>query len=241
VLVSHDIDSAEGLENLVRRFVPLEESLGLRSVNYLVPCGWPLDHGLLRELVARGHRLGIHGCDHSNRTPFCGAEERRRRIAAALPLVERYGIQGYRAPSLCRTPELFDELVRHFRYDSSIPTSGGLFPVPGNGCATARPFVLRGLTEVPITLPRDGSLLFLGYSPEAVLSLWKECAARLIRSGGWVVLLTHCERRFSGSEGMFKAYTAFLEHLRALDGVSFVTEAEVVESLGAGGKGPPQP
>lgn len=238
VLVTHDIDSPEGLDNLLRHFAPLEERLGARSVNYIVPCKWPLDHGLLSELVARGHRLGVHGYDHANRTPFCDTDERRRRVAATMPLIERYSIKGYRAPSLCRTPALFDELAKHFVYDSSIPTSGGLFPLPDNGCASARPFRLRGLLELPVSMPRDGSLLFLGHAPDAVLALWKTCAIRLIRSRGLIVLLTHCEKHFCGRDSMLRVYEALLTFLREQAHVAFTTETELLDSLAEAGRQP---
>lgn len=137
VMVSHDIDSPEGLRNLVEQFLPIEEAAGARSVNFIVPCAWPIDEGLVREVRARGHEIGVHGYDHSNRTPFAAADERARRLDAARPFVERYGACGYRAPSLLRTRALLRGLSAIYGYDSSIPTSGGLFPVPNNGCATA--------------------------------------------------------------------------------------------------------
>jgi peptidoglycan/xylan/chitin deacetylase (PgdA/CDA1 family) len=231
VLLTHDIDSAEGLANLVNLFLPLEEKYGARSVNYIVPCKWPLDQASLDEIISRGHRLGIHGFDHGNRTPFCGDEERRRRIEAARPLVERHKIKGYRAPSLCRTPALIDELARHYAYDSSVPASGGLFPAPDNGCASARPFLLRGLLEIPLTMPRDGSLLFLGHAPEAILELWKQCAMQLARSGGLVVVLTHCEKHFSGNPAMLRAYEGFLAFVREQSNLTFVQEDELLDSI----------
>ena len=70
VVVTHDIDSAEGLTSLVTNFLPLEEACGARSSSYVVPCAWRLDHALLGELIARGHEVGVHGYDHSNTTPF---------------------------------------------------------------------------------------------------------------------------------------------------------------------------
>src|SRR5262249_16737010 len=76
VVVTHDIDSAEGLTNLVEHFLPLEDSFGARSTNYIVPCAGPIDEGRLREVIARGHELGVHGYDHSNRTPFASPVER---------------------------------------------------------------------------------------------------------------------------------------------------------------------
>ncbi len=215
VVVTHDIDSVEGLENLVERFLPIEESLNVRSTNYVVPCGGPLDEGRLRDVLARGHELGVHGYDHSNRTPFAVDAERSRRLDAGRAFADRYGAQGYRAPSLLRTRPLLRAVGARYRYDSSIPTSGGLFPTPNNGCASARPFLVEGAVELPVSLPRDGMLRFLGYSPDRILAMWIDCAERIARAHGVVVLLTHCERRFSGARPMIDAYRRFLEYLAA--------------------------
>ena len=213
VVLTHDIDSPEGLRSLVDRFLPLEEAVRATSTSYIVPCAWNVDERLAGEVTGRGHDIGVHGYDHSNLTPFAAADERRRRLDAALPFAKRHGSVGYRAPSLLRTRALFRDLAGRYHYDSSIPTSGGLFPVPNNGCATARPFTIEGIRELPLSMPRDGSLRFLGYSPEEIAALWIECADAIARSGGVVVLLTHCERRFSGGEPMLAAYRAFLEYV----------------------------
>ncbi len=228
VILSHDLDSPEGLRNLVADFLPVEESAGARSVNFVVPCAWPLDHGLLAELRARGHEIGVHGYDHSNRTPFAAQEEIARRVRAAREFIERYQVAGYRAPSLLRTRALLQALRGTYRYDSSIPTSGGLFPVPNNGCASARPFRIEGVSELPVSLPRDGSLLFLGYRPQAIARVWIECAQAISRSGGVVVLLTHCESRFSGSGTMRAAYREFVDFVRSSDRFAFSTPLEVL-------------
>jgi peptidoglycan/xylan/chitin deacetylase (PgdA/CDA1 family) len=177
----------------------------------------------LDESRARGHSLGIHGYDHSNRTPFVSHSEREIRLNAALPLIERYEIRGYRAPSLVRTKALLECLADHYQYDSSIPTSGGLFPTPNNGCASARPFRLGNLIEIPISLPRDGSMRFLGYKPSEILNSWIDCAEKISRSGGVVVLLTHCERHFSGNPDMLRVYRDFLEYISSSDRFSWST------------------
>ena len=213
VVLTHDIDSSEGLRNLVERFLPLEESVDARSTNYVVPCAWEVSDSLVSEATARGHEVGVHGYDHGNVTPFASSDERQRRLDAALPFAKRYGCVGYRAPSLLRTRALLRDLAPRYRYDSSIPTSGGLFPVPNNGCASARPFLNEGILELPLSMPRDGSLRFLGYSPDEIARLWIECADLIARSRGMVVLLTHCERRFSGERRMFDAYRRFLEYI----------------------------
>ena len=53
VLLTHDIDSPEGLRNLHRMFLPLEEAVGARSANYIVPCAWPVDDAVVQDLLAR--------------------------------------------------------------------------------------------------------------------------------------------------------------------------------------------
>jgi hypothetical protein len=127
-----------------------------------------------------------------------------------------------------RTRALLQALSGLYRYDSSIPTSGGLFPVPNNGCASARPFQIEGVSELPVSLPRDGSLLFLGYGAQAIARAWIECAQAISRSGGVVVLLTHCEVRFSGSRAMRAAYREFVDFVRSSDRFAFSTPLEVL-------------
>ena len=229
VLLSHDLDSPEGLQNVVSRFLDSEEEVGARSSSYLVPCGWPLDYGLLDELMQRGHEVGIHGYDHANRTAFCDPDQQRERLEGARQLIQRYDIIGYRSPSLLRTPSLLKTLGGFYRYDSSIPTSGGLFPIPNNGCASARPFRIDGIAEIPLSLPRDGSLKALGYSPDESLQLWIRCAEEISRSGGVVVLLTHCETRFFGSTPALEAYRHFLDYVSASDRYAWSTPEEVLD------------
>lgn len=213
VLLTHDLDSPEGLKNAVNDFLDIEEAVGARSCHYIVPSSWPIHPDLLIEIHQRGHEVGIHGFDHSNKTPFLTIEERQQRLASANTLINQYNIYGYRAPSLLRTKGLLQDLSKFYRYDSSIPTSGGLFPVPNNGCASARPFQLEGIWEIPLSMPRDGSLLFLGYSYKEILETWIHSANLIAQSGGVVNLLTHCENRFSGKPSMRKIYQEFLEYL----------------------------
>ena len=231
VLLTHDLDSPEGVRNLVTLFIEIEEQVGARSCSYVVPCGWPLDYVLLDEVNRRGHEIGVHGYDHSNKTPFADPVERQRRLDAAKPIVERFGAVGYRAPSLVRTEALLRDIARLYRYDSSIPMAGGLFPVPNNGCASARPWRLHGIWEVPLTLPRDGSLQFLGYEPAEIGRLWRETTETVARSGGMVCLLTHCETGFSGNAPMLAVYRDFLQWVAGEPRFWFVRPSDLVARL----------
>jgi hypothetical protein len=231
VLLTHDIDSAEGLRNLVDMFLPLEEAVGARSANYIVPCAWPLDGALMAEIRSRGHEIGIHGYDHANRTPFADAAERWRRLAAGRQVGDRHGAAGYRAPSLLRTKALLDDLAHIYRYDSSIPTAGGAFPVPNNGCASARPWKLGAFWEIPLSMPRDGSLRFLWHSPKEIAELWRRVAETISASRGLVCILTHCEERFSGNPAMLDAYRGFLEWVSAQSRFEFIRPIDLVDRL----------
>ncbi len=232
VLLTHDIDSPEGLRNLVELFLPIEEAAGARSTNYVVPCGWQLDHGLLREIIQRGHEIGVHGYDHSNRTAFLSATERRQRLTDGRAALEAYSPAGYRAPSLVRTSELVEDLAGYYRYDSSIPTSGGPFPVFNNGCASARPFRIDRTLEIPITMRRDGSVQFLGYTPAEIGAMWEQNAETIAMARGVVMLLTHCEKRFSGNRPMLDAYRQFLEFVRCSPRFEWSTAARVAAAAG---------
>jgi peptidoglycan/xylan/chitin deacetylase (PgdA/CDA1 family) len=185
----------------------------------------------MAETQRRGHEIGIHGYDHANRTAFADPEERRRRLAAGRQIGDRYGAVGYRAPSLLRTEPLLQDLAPLYRYDSSIPTSGGAFPVPNNGCASARPWKLNALWEIPLSLPRDGSLRFLWHRPSEIGALWRSTSDMIARSGGVVCLLTHCEARFSGNPPMLKQYRAFLEWVASDSRFEFLRPVDLVDRL----------
>lgn len=214
ISLTHDIDSLEGLRNLVKYFLPIEEAAGFHSTNFIVPCGWKLDKGLIDEIIARGHEIGIHGYNHGTLTPFLSKPEQELRLKLGLQQFEGIGINGYRAPALIRTQSLLESVSDIFDYDSSIPTSGGAFPELGGGCATARPFKIAGISEIPLSMPRDGSLLFLGYSQDEILTIWKECFSYIAASNGVIVLLTHCENRYSGNAMMLDIYKRFIAYCK---------------------------
>lgn len=231
VIITHDIDSPSGLRNLVDRFLPIEESLGARSTSYVVPRAWRLDHGLLREVAARGHEIGVHGYDHSNRSPFMNRDQRRRRLRDGHAALAAYSPAGYRAPSLVRTAGLLEDLGDFFQYDSSIPTSGGPFPASNNGCATARPFRIGRTLEVPISLRRDGTAQFLGYSPDEIVRMWMDDAEAVAAARGVAVLLTHCENRFSGNAPMLRAYREFLEFVAQSPRLVWSTAGRIAQAF----------
>lgn len=230
VVLSHDIDTPLGCRNLVNMFLPIEEKHGARSVNYIVPFAWKHDEGVLREIVDRGHEIGVHGYDHSNTTPFADRSTMRSRLQKAKEFADSFGAYGYRAPSLLRTSALIEELASIYDYDSSIPTTGGRFPQANTGCATARPFLIRGIKELPITMPRDASMRFMMYSPDKIYRIWVDTAVKISRSRGVVVLLTHCEPQYSGNKSMLSIYEKFLEYINESKAYTWASSQSVLNT-----------
>ncbi len=228
VVLTHDIDNPESLRNMPQ-FLAVEESFGLRSTNFIVPLGWPLDHAIIERAVSEGHEIGLHGYNHDNRTPFLPYPAIERRFEECLPFVERYRVKGYRAPSLLRTQDLFRCLKQYGLYDATVPTVGGPYSTKPNGCASARPFYQEGLWELPLSLPTDANLIFMGFKPESILRLWIDTTRAIHHSGGTVVLLTHCEGVYSGNPEMLRIYTEFLTFLKSSGLFEIKTAREVKE------------
>jgi hypothetical protein len=223
VIISHDLDTPEGLSNYLEWFLPMEQALGVgRPAAFVVPSWWPGDDAPLDELRS-STEIGIHGFDHSGHTPFAEASELKSRIDFGSQLARRLGACGYRAPSLLRSRPMLGELASHYAFDSSIPTSGGPLPTRNSGAATVRPFLIDDLVEIPVTLPRDGSLLFLGSSWQEIAQTWRESARMIREAHGVVVLLIHCEERFSGSAEGRKTVQEFVSWIASSDEFEFTT------------------
>src|SRR5690606_5714718 len=57
-IVTHDIETREGVQR-IERLASLEEKLGIRSAWYFVPAKYKIEPGLLDDLRARGHEVGV--------------------------------------------------------------------------------------------------------------------------------------------------------------------------------------
>lgn len=121
-----------------------------------------------------------------------------------------------------------DSINKYYLYDSSVPNVEGYYSSKPRGCATARPFQYdNGLIELPLTMPSDANLLFQGYDHLQILDIWKRLAAMIHRSKGNIILLTHCERRYSGNVKMLKIYENILSFLNQLDVSKWQTMAQI--------------
>jgi hypothetical protein len=183
VIITHDIDSPEGLSNLVSAFLPLEEAAGARSTNYVVPCAWPVD-GRARQrnhLARTRDRRARLRSQQSHAVRRCG--DRAKRLDAARLFGDRHVATGYRAPSLLRTRALMRDLAPRFRYDSSIPTPAACFQLRTTAVRRLGLFDRNHHRTADFAATR-WMLRFLGYRPDDIIRLWTECAEMIARAGG---------------------------------------------------------
>ncbi len=229
VALTHDVDTARGLA-LAPEFASIEQAAGLRSCWYVVGQRYPLDHALLERLQAEGHEIGLHGDQHDGRLAFLPEERIRQRLRACQPLIERYAMEGFRSPMLLRTRRLLSVVREFFRYDSSVPDHSVVFPPRLDGCLTTLPFSIEGLTILPITLPRDGTLRALGCSPDDIGEIWQAKVQWIKSVGGQVNLLTHPEPLFSGNQAMLAVYERFLAWLGQDQEAWFALPREIAQA-----------
>jgi peptidoglycan/xylan/chitin deacetylase (PgdA/CDA1 family) len=211
--LTQDIDTAAGLA-VAAEIARDQAERGLGCCWFIVGAGYDVDDATAASLREHGE-IGLHDMHHDNRIAFMDDGARAERLDSAAGLIERFGIRGFRSPSMLRTPALMDALAERFAWDSSIPDSG-LYPAP-NGCGTVFPFMRRGLLVLPATVPPDGQLIARGLDPDGVVQAWIGKLDWIAAAGGVAVHLAHPERGFSADEPMREAYRRFLDHVRQRD------------------------
>jgi peptidoglycan/xylan/chitin deacetylase (PgdA/CDA1 family) len=184
IVLTHDVETAVGVANIVR-VREVERKYGLVSSWNFVPERYWFDHVLLREITDEGCELGVHGLYHDGRL-FSSLEvfnERRPHINRYL---RDWGSVGFRSPALHRRVEWLPLIEAE--YDSSFPDTDPFEPQPG-GCCSIFPFELGRMIELPVTMPQDHTLFeILGQKD---ISVWKQKAEWIISNHGMVLVLVH--------------------------------------------------
>ena len=230
LLLTHDVDTAEGLGTLPR-LLAVEESLGLTSLTFLVTHRYAWKRETLTALAARGHAVGVHDTTHDNRLAYLPPAEVEARIARAQAALGSLDTGAFRAPAFLRSASLYEGLARRIKIDFSTNDAALVWPHPGDGLGSPFPVRYRTLAVVPTTLPRDGELLALGLDRAAMLDLCRKKAAQLARVGAPVVLLTHPDPTFTDTARRIDAYGELIAWLRASGRFTLVPPAETLAEL----------
>ena len=221
LVLSHDVDTAKGYNNVLK-LVDLEEEMDFRSQFNFVPERYAnLDISLLEELKKRGFGIGVHGLKHDGKLFSCKEifNESAPRINSYL---EEWGTRAFTAPSMIRNHEWMHELnmdfcVSTFDTDPFEPQSGGagtIFPYWVQGRSPG-----HGFLELPYTLVQDFTLfVILG---ETSIDVWKQKLDWIAGNGGMALLNSHPDYMNFGP-GACQAedyhatfYRAFLEYIQS--------------------------
>ena len=184
VALTHDVETAEGLER-VERVAELERQRGLRSSFNLVPRDYQAPESLLEWLRDDGFEIGVHGYTHDG-LMFSS----QRRFMERLGPVNEYGrawdASGFRSPATYRNWDWLHHL--EFEYDSSAADTAPFEPQPG-GCASLFPYFIDRLVEMPLTLPQDHTLF--GLLGQTNAEQWFSNLKRISGANGMACVLTH--------------------------------------------------
>jgi hypothetical protein len=201
LLLTHDVELALGCAN-VAPLRAVEEELGYRSAWNFVPRRYDTPDDLVRDLVASGFEVGVHGLYHDG-LDLESEATLRKRLPAMRDYARRWGAVGFRSPALNRRWDVMPRLG--FDYDSSYPDSDPHGP-QGGGCCTWLPYFNGQMVELPVTMPQDHTVFeILGQSDE---TLWVEKAAFLKARGGLANLIVHPD--YMLEPGRLDAYRRFL-------------------------------
>ena len=204
LILTHDVESAEGLR-LAIELADLEEARGLRSSFNIVARWYPIDEGILSELLERGFELGVHGVYH-DRSMFASRSAFESQLPIVREMAARFGAAGFRSPATHRVFEWLADLP--VDYDCSVPHSDPYEPIPG-GCCSLWPFFIGEVVELPYTLPQDHTLFtLLGHRS---IALWQDQLERIERLHGLVELLTHPDPGYLGDSSKRALYVEFLD------------------------------
>ena len=153
--------------------------------------GWVALHhaAAVREVVAAGHELALHGWCHEPPDQLGAAELRETLTRASGQLGDLAGAapRGYRSPSFRMTPAALEVLVElGLRYDSSL-------------MGDDRPYDIGALVEVPVDWVTDDAVhyRYTGHDqrapvpPAAVIDAWRDEVAGAREHGALVTLTMH--------------------------------------------------
>ena len=230
VAITHDVDSEEGLKS-ISGVLDIERYLDIPATYFIVGNCFKKNIGILEMLVNTGNELGLHGYNHSGEWTVKGKKHFLDGWDEIKQIAEDMDVRGFRSPYLSRSRRGMKILEDFFCYDSSISDTSKLSPgLNIDGCASIYPYyITNNLIEIPITLPLDSSLIFLGFSPQKMVGLRKKKLYRILNQGGIAVLLTHTEKHFILKKENLIAYSRFLTDLKTDSTIRFQLMRDILK------------
>lgn len=215
-----------------RRVLRLLERFGAPA-SFFVPAVTGLLHPEeVRDYVAAGHEIALHGWIHESNTTLDPADERALALRAADALEKLSGARpvGIRTPAwdfsdhtLAITREL------GLRYDSSLMADDEPYELLTDGEPT-------GVVEIPVDWIRDdvpylvlehAGMLRACPPPRQVAEVWRDEFDAALEEGGLFQLTMH--PHVIGHRSRMTVLRELLEHIDAQQGVWYATHAQIAE------------
>jgi len=234
VIMTHDVDTREGYEYGLSKFVEMEKQEDIVSTINMIPSSpaYDLDPDLVTNLIRDGFDIGMHGLHHDGKFAFLSDYEQRARIFGAAKRAKELNLpsKGYRAPWLHRTKKMVSYLTEAgFEWDSSFPDTDDSTPgYAVTGSRTVFPFYplyrdgetwkQSPMLEIPVSMPQDWALLYYyKLSEESILRVWKKKMEYIKSKGGVAAFIIHPDQEDFGHPKYHKAYKSVLKIIKDAD------------------------
>lgn len=209
VILTHDIESVAGIEN-IGRVREVERRHGFVSSWNLVAEWYPIPDGLFDALRGEGCEIGLHGIHHDGRL-FASRADFERNLPAIRRYVAEWDVVGFRSPATHRNAAWIGELP--VLYDSSFPDTDPFEPQPG-GCCSIFPFRLGDVVELPITLVQDHTMWEI--LRDRGIGSWTSKSEWIMRQHGLINVIVHPD--YVRDPARLELYDRFLAFLAAQPG-----------------------
>lgn len=206
--LSHDVETADGLETGAKRLLNVERDLGLKSTWNIPSHRYPIPPGSLRAFEGVGE-IGGHDTQHDGRLVLIATELQTKRLRLCRDRLEQLSesrVRGFRAPLLQHSSGLASATKSAgFEFDSSCPSYEILSPTSmrPHGVGTVFPFEMNGVLEIPVSLPQDHQLIRVsGQSPAESVDILLSLSKWIRSIGGPCVLLVHPDYELAQEENL---------------------------------------
>jgi peptidoglycan/xylan/chitin deacetylase (PgdA/CDA1 family) len=234
VIMTHDVDTREGYEYGLSKFVEMEKQEDIVSTFNIVPNSlvYNLDQDLVTNLVRDGFDIGMHGLHHDGKFAYLSDDDQKARIFEVAKRAKELNLpsMGYRAPWLHRTKKMVQYLTKAgFEWDSSFPdTDDSTIGYATTGSRTVFPFYplyrdgetwkQSPMLEIPVSMPQDWTLLYYyKLSEESILRVWKKKMEYIKSKGGVAAFILHPDQEDFGHPKHHKAYKSLLKIIKDAD------------------------
>lgn len=221
-IITHDVETSAGLA-FCPTLMDIDDSFGIKSSFQLVPEGrYTVSDKTLSGIRDRGFEVNVHDFNHDGRL-YTNRDEFLRRAHKINDYARKFKALGFRSGSLYRNLDWYDAF--EFSYDMSVPSVGAL-EAQGGGACTLRPYFIKNIVELPLTMTQDYSLFHIlgDYSIE----IWKTQIREIVARNGLVSLIIHPDYVINKrAQDTYRALLTFLSMLRSEGKLSILLPSEV--------------